>query len=218
MKTILFLALLLGGLSISQAADAPAVPAEKARDPKPLTAEQSAEYIRLVREELQVSTERNVLARLAEEHLQRAAELGALGKAEKAQWETDRAEELKDKSSNLLTNLNELTSQRLTFEIAHAPVAPTAPGNLAEKKSLSRDEFAYLTALDERLLRVRQEIATLQESARLLAAELQTNHAEEDVQRISGLVDANTFRMRQSEKEQSDIELRKLEFRALRSK
>jgi len=182
---------------------------------KPLTAENRAEYNRLAKAEVELNARLRVLGELAQEHFQRAEESKA-GAPEKSRWETDLAQELRDKSSVVLGQLNELTKQRLAFESAHAPGQPPTLGVLDDQKALTPDEFAYVTKLEERLLRVRQELIATDQAARAFYAELQTNNTPEDMQRISLRLDENARLGRLWEREQSDLELKELEFRALR--
>ncbi len=135
---------------------------------------------------------------------------------EKARWETDLAQELRGKTVGLRDQLNALTKQRLAFEAAHGPAAPQSPGALEDNKPLSADEFVYLTTLDERLVKVRQELVAVDAAAKAIHSELVTNNTPEDMQRISLLLDDNTRQARQWEREESELQLKKLEFRALR--
>ena len=89
-------------------------------------------------------------------------------------------------------------------------------GALEEGKALNADELAYVTKLDERLLRVRQELAATAEAAKNLTMQLQTNATAQAVGRVSVLLGENSLHARQWVREQSELELRKLEFRAIR--
>src|SRR5512142_465410 len=75
------------------AVPAPVLPATNSARQKAATPEESADYAAIAREELLLGAERNLLTRLAEEHLERAEQLANEGKSEKAQWETDLANE-----------------------------------------------------------------------------------------------------------------------------
>ena len=84
---------------------------------------------------------------------------------EQSRWEILLANELRNRSSLVLTQLNDVTKQRLAFETAHVamPLGAAGVGALQEGKPMNADEFAYVTRLDEHLLKVRQEMAALEE-------------------------------------------------------
>src|SRR5512133_749484 len=212
MKVMICLLLVVG--SVSAAIAAPEAVAN-APAPRVLSPEDQISYDRMVRQELELNTQVKLLGELADEHMARAEMLANAGTADKSQWEKDLAQEIRTKGAVRLAQLNDVTKQRLAFEAAHGPTPPPALGALQLPKSLNPDEFAYLTRLDERLLRARQDIAALEEASRNLQTELQTNHTEEAVGRISGMLEINARQARQSEKEASDLELKKLEFRAI---
>lgn len=199
---------------VSQAArGADAAPAGEA--PK-LSAEERAQYARWFQTEVELNTRIKLLSELTEEHLQRAEAARAVT-PDKARWENDRAQELRDKSAGVLTQLNEATRQRLAFETAHkiSDGTPTLGASI-EAKPLGPEEQAYVRNLDERLVRIRQELVQALQAGRELHAQLQTNINPENVSRVSLLLEDNTRVARQWEREQADIELRKLEFQALR--
>jgi hypothetical protein len=197
------------------AAPVPVAQATNVARRKQLSPEDRAEYARLTKAEVELSTRLKVLGELAQEHLQRAEDSKA-GAPEKSRWETDLAHELRDKSSVALEQLNTLTKQRLAFEAVHPPTASLVSAPLNEPRALTPDEFVYVTKLEERLLIVRQELVANAETARGFHAELQTNNTPEDMERISLRLDENARQSRQWEREQFDLELKQLEFRALR--
>ncbi|HWI59205.1 MAG TPA: hypothetical protein VNZ22_18400, partial [Bacillota bacterium] len=184
----------------------------------PLSPEDRASYTRLNRSELELSTQIKLLTDLADEHAKRSEEATKKEAPEKAKWEGERAAELRDKGATLLSQLNEITKQRLAFETSHSPVNPAemATGALEEGKAGNSDEFIFLTRLDESLVKTRQELLALVEATKGLHAELQTNNTVEAMTRVSALVEQNERQQRLLQREQSDLELRKLEFRALR--
>jgi hypothetical protein len=165
-----------------------------------------------------LETQTKVLNGLAEEHLSRSTDPARAGSPEKNRWEADLAQELRQKSAALLAQLNEATRQRLAFEAAHGPIAAAALGKgaLDDTKAASPDEFAYLYKVDERLLRVRQELEAVQNASKGFYAQLATNTTAEAVGRVSLLLEENGKQARQWEREEADLELRRLEFRALR--
>lgn len=184
---------------------------------KPLTAEERAEYNRLAQSEVELKAQVKLLNDLAGEHLRREEE-SRIGLPEKARWETDAGQELRDKSSKLLGQLNAVTKERVAFEAARGPDPEAALARLEERNSLSPDEMEYLMKLDDRRLRIRQEMVANDQTARALFLELQTNNSPDDMDRISRQLDENSRQSKQWEREQADLELKELEFRAVRNR
>ncbi len=184
---------------------------------KPLTAEERTNYNRLKRSEVELKAQVNLLNELAGEHFRRAEE-SRIGLPEKARWETDAGQELRQKSSQLLGQLNEATKERLAFEAAHAPDPEAALASLEDRNSLNPDEMAYLMKLDDRLVRIQQEMVANDQAAKALFLELQTNNSPDDMDRISRQLDENARQSKQWEREHADLELKELEFRALRNR
>jgi hypothetical protein len=67
------------------------------------------------------------------------------------------------------------------------------------------DELAYVAKLDERLLRVRQELVATAEVAKNLTMQLQTNATAQAVGRVSVLLGENTLHAAQWAREQSEL-------------
>ncbi len=229
MKTIFFAVLMAATLGPLRAAEeattnTPAAGSTNslapAEAPKPveLSADERAQYGRLLRAEWEFNAQLKLLGELTDQHFKSADEAARTGTSEKHQWESLLVQELRAKSSTLLAQLNESTKQRLAFEAAHvsSPASGSPVGGLEEIKALNPNELAYVTRLDERLLQVRQEMAAIDDAAKGLYSELQTNATAEAVGRISLLLDENTLRGKAWEREKSELELKKLEFRALR--
>jgi len=201
----------------AQPAPAPAAPAAPPKQ-ESLTPEEQAQYALLVRGEVQLNAQLKLLNELIDQHVQLVDSSPTVGSLEKSQWEGQLVQDLRNRSAVVLAQLNDLTKQRLAFEAAHGPrpASPPPLGALDEAKPLNADEFAYVTRLDELMLSVRQQIAGLDEEAKGLYTELQTNNAPEEMTRVSVLLDDNARRAKLWEREESQLELRKLEFRALR--
>ncbi len=184
-----------------------------------MAAEDLAYYAALNRQEAELNSQLTLLGDLEQEHRKRAAEAGKAEQAAKATWETDLAQELADKTSALKKQAEELSKQRLAFEEAHKPLSPAVHG-LRSRMTVSGqnpDEVAYLAKLDEKLWGLQQELNALQDEGNNCAVQLTTNNVPQEMARISGLLEENGRRLRQLQKEQSDLELQKLQFRALRS-
>lgn len=192
------------------------VPAGKETKRSEMTTDQRLQYAEAARTELELGAQLRLLAELAQEHLDRADDAANSANPQKSQWETDRAQELRTKSAAILGRLNQATQERLNLETTHAPAPPPVFGLLADTKALKPEELEYLLKLDERVLKTRMEIAALEEAAGKLHADLSTNSTPEVSWRFSLLFEENARRGLQLEKELSDLELKKLEFRALR--
>jgi hypothetical protein len=217
---VMFLAGLMGCLSLAENSKPASGIVPQTPDGSKATAlspDEAAQYGEMKKTELELNAKVNVLADLAEEHTKRAD--AAKNEApDKARWETDLVQELRDKASVLAKQLSEATTQRLAFEAAHSP--PPGPafglGALETTNRLNADEIAYLTNLEQRLSKVTRELAATIDASRAYSAELATNRTAEDVGRISGLLEGNGRQLRELEKEQADLDLKKLEFRAVR--
>ncbi len=195
-----------------------AAPAANPAKPVALTPDERALYTSLVRSEVELSAQLKLLTALIDDHAKRADEASKTGTPEKTKWELDLLQELRAQNSTVLAQLNDLTKQRLDFEKARAPAPPALPGigGLEQARPLNADEWTYLSKLDEALLKVRQELSATDEAAKGLQSQLLTNTTTEAVVRVSALLDENIRLAKQWERELSGLELKKLEFRALR--
>ena len=184
----------------------------------PLSPDDRAQYTALTRTELELSTKLKLLTELADLHTQRSADAMRTGTPEKTKWEADLAEELNQGKAVVLGQLNDTTKRRLAFESAHVSLPPAGAGDgaLAEGKGLNANELLFLTRIDERLAKVRQGLAASMETDKGLYGQLQTNNTAEAVGRISVQLEENAKQTRQWEREASELELKKLEFQALR--
>ena len=189
---------------------APGTPAPDAEAPKIATASADDEaYAALLRSDLEFSTQFKLLSGLAQEHRKRAEEATKADQAQKALWENDLARELSDKSEALLKQLNEVTKQRLAFEPARKNAATTAT-------RLSPQDMEFSSKLAERLDRVSQELLAARQNANAYAEGMRTNTIPYGFERAAAAFEQNSRDIRQLEHEQSDLELRRLEFQALR--
>lgn len=223
MKAYLIICL-AAGLPVfsSQAQESNPTPATTVPDvetPKIATASADEEtYVALIRSQVELSTQFKLLISLASEHRKRADEAAAASQGPKAVWETELAKELHDKSDALLQQLSEATKQRQAFEQAHRNVA-VSPGNLsaaAADARISPQEIEFIKKIDERIDRVSQDLLAARQSAATYAMQMQTNKMPYDYQQAAEVFQQNARKIRQLEQEQADVELRKLEFLALR--
>jgi hypothetical protein len=177
----------------------------------------AAYYATLTRQTFELEAQRALLNELAQELSKRAAEAPA-DQAAVAKCENDLAKELSERASAVLARLNECTKQRQAFEETHAAELPNlkANGTAGATNGPNADGIAYQAGLDDRIERARQELAAAVDQGKLYTSQLLTNKSQEEFARISGLLQDNTSHISRLEKEQSDLELRKLEYRALR--
>ena len=218
--TVCFASVLLG-LS-SQAQESTPTPATTTLDvqaPRVATTSPDEEaYVALLRSQVELSTQFKLLVSLASEHRKRADEAAAASQGPKAVWEAELAKELHDSSDALLKQLGEATKQRQAFEQAHKNVA-VSPGNFSAAAADARvrpQEIEFIKKIDERIDRVSQDLLAARQSAAAYAMQMQTNKMPYDYQQAAEVFQQNARRIRQLEQEQADVELRKLEFQALR--
>jgi hypothetical protein len=172
----------------------------------------------LLKSDLELNTQVKLLSSLAQEHRRRAEEATRADQAQKALWENDLAKELSNKSEALLQQLNEVTKERLAFEQAHKNAGVSVGGLNAVTTTtrISPQEMEFISKLDERLDRVAQELLTARQYANAEAGRIHTNTMPYGFEKAASILEQNARNIRQLEQEQSDLELRKLEFQALR--
>jgi hypothetical protein len=171
-----------------------------------------------LKSDLEFSTQFKLLSSLAQEHRKRAEEASNADQAQKALWENELAKELSDKSEAFLKQLNDMAKQRLAFEQAHKNAAVSV-GSLSAATAAARfspREIEFVSKLDERLGRVNQELLTARQYAIAYADRIRTNTTPYDFEKAASTFEQNARKIRQLEHEQADLELRKLEFQALR--
>jgi hypothetical protein len=176
--------------------------------PKQLTPEERIQYAKLAKEESELAMRRAILEELSKEHTARA-EIAREKNAEKSRWENDLAQELRTQAMALLDQLNEVTKRKLALA---GPQAPAGPDLLPQS---GPEETVFVLKLDEALLKTRQDLAALFQKEKMLHLELLTNNTPEAVARISTVLQDNSWQAYQLEQRQTDLELKKLEFRAL---
>jgi hypothetical protein len=177
----------------------------------------AANYAALNRRIIQLSAQYELLTQLAQEHRKRADE-SPHNQPPTAQWETELAKELDTKASFLLAPLNNTRKERLAFEQAHPDIVAFVLTYSLDRPANGPDseETAFTEKLEERISSVRADIAETVEAAQLYTAQLLTNSGSYDFSRVSSLLQENGNTMKQLQRELSDLELKKLEFRALR--
>jgi hypothetical protein len=224
MKEYLTVCIAAGLLAFSSQAQnstpAPVAAAPATEAPKIVTASADDEaYVALLKSEVELNSQLKLLSSLAQEHRKRAEAASAAGQAQKTLWETELAKELSDKSETVLQQLAEATKQRQAFEQAHKGTA-ASPGSLnaaTVETRISPQEVEFMSKLGERFDRVTQELLTARQYSYDYAEKMRTNTLTYDFQRAAAEFEQNARKIKQLEQEQSDLELRKLEFQALRS-
>jgi hypothetical protein len=180
-------------------------------------ADQAAYYATLNRRVVEFTAQSELLSQLSQEHKKRAQE-APRDQIAKAQWESELAKELDDKALVILGLLNNIRKERLTFEQAHADLLSSIPPNSPARESNTRnlDEAVFMAKLEERLAAVQQEVAEAMDAGMVYTAQLQTNTRSADYSRITSLLQDNGNTVKRLQKEAANLELKKLEFRALR--
>jgi len=154
-----------------------------------------------------------LLGELVKEHIVKREQARALDQTDKTNWEDGLIQELRARITVLMKGLavgNE--TQPATNQ---GPIRPL-PKALQGTNGVNRGEAAYLAALDSRIAQVRQEFASTMEASGTYALELQTNNTPDSVATISRLLEVNRRDARTLERELADLELRKLEFDAIK--
>lgn len=178
-----------------------------------LNPEDSARYVTMKIDEARLETQLKLLTDLADEHLKRS-EAAKSERLESEKWETACSQELRDRAVAVTRQLNEAAKARLAFEEGHLP--PITPSVGLGGPGADPNELAYVARLDKRFIAVTAEWLAALEKGRTLVMQLGTNRVPEEVSRIADLLNESTREARELEKEQADLELRKLEFRAIR--
>lgn len=153
----------------------------------------------------------NLLAQLTQEHRKRADEAAAANQADRAHWEYDLVNQLDAKASDLLGRPN--------MPALAESLSNSVPGSTAGEPAvtaLNADERAYLAKLQERLEEVRREIATLNTQAAYLAQQASTNALSYGYSSVGEQLQENGRELNQVQRERATLELKQLEFWALR--
>lgn len=179
--------------------------------------DERARYMMLGRRELELNTRFKLLSELGNEFQVRAEAARGTNRADLAEWESVRSKELMDRAASELTELNATTKQRQAIEDARRIVVPdpAVPEAIATN-TVTPDEAAYFAKLEERMWELEKDLQVVLEEGKVFAAELATNNTPEDIGRISLQLDENGRAVRRVRRDIADLELRKLQFRALR--
>jgi hypothetical protein len=144
-----------------------------------------------------------LLKEMIEEHQRRAADSTQKGLSEKAKWETDLVTELQEKNGRVQKSIEQASQPSSgTNELK------TAAGDVDE-------QLVFVSTLESRLEQLHQELAAAMEDSRVLSMQIGTNKAPEDIGAASQVLGENQRLVKELQKELLDLELRKLEFRAI---
>lgn len=178
--------------------------------------DEQARYLAISKREIELQTQLRVLTELSQLHTGRGEAAQRANRQDLAGWERELSREMSDRAAQTLTQLASVTRERAGMEDAKLVVVPLA-ASLSRTNTVNPEEAAYLAKLHERMLATEQELTGLANLGRQFVAELQTNTLPQDIERISLQLEGNGREVRQVQKEMSDLELRRLEFRAARS-
>lgn len=152
-----------------------------------------------------------LLKDLAQEHSNRAAQAAVSNQVERVKWETELAGEFQAQSARLLKVMDQMTKMQNGSE-----AAPLGAGGAGEVKGVTDEEIEFLAKLEEKRLQVDHELDSTLEQSRFNAMQLATNNLPENVQKIAFIEEENQRYIRNLQKEQSDLDLKRLEYRAIR--
>ena len=122
---------------------------------------------------------------------------------EKAKWETDLVNELQEKSARLQKSIGQ------------------ASGAWPEAKDLKAgagevdEQLIFVSTVESRLEQLQQELSAAVENNSLLSIQIVTNKPPDDMAAMISSLGESQRLVNQLQREQLDLELRKLEFRAI---
>jgi hypothetical protein len=152
---------------------------------------------------LALSGQALLLKEMVQEHRRRAADLTEKSQGEKAKWETDLVNDLQEKSVRLQKSIDQTTQ----------PWART--NELRAAAGDVDDQLLFLTTVEARQEQIRLEVAAALDDGRVLAMRIGTNKVPEDFAGMSLVLSENQKFLSELQREQLDLELRRLEFRAI---
>jgi len=145
-----------------------------------------------------------LLKEMLHEHQGRAAELKQKNENDKAKWEAELVNELQDKNARVQKSIDQMSQS--------GPAAKDLRTGAADVD----DELVFVSTVEARLEQLHQELSAAIEDSRFLSTQVATNKTPEDIGAMSAVLSDNQRLVKELEKEQLNLELRKLEFRAIR--
>jgi small-conductance mechanosensitive channel len=143
-----------------------------------------------------------LLKELIQEHQKRAADSTQKNLSEKAKWETELVTELQEKSGRVQKSIEQVSQS------ASATNDLKAAGDVDE-------QLVFVSTLEARLEQLHQELAATIEQSRVLSMQIGTNKSPDEIGSASLVLGENQRLVKELQKELLDVELRKLEFRAI---
>ena len=145
----------------------------------------------------------SLLKELVQEHQQRASDLTKNNQSEKAKWETDLVAELQQRSAQIQKNIDQGAQTGSATNVLKAAGGSTD------------DQLVFESTLETRLEQVGQELSAAIEDSRVLSSQIATNKAPENLEGMTFVLDQNQRAVKELQREHLDLELRRLEFRAI---
>jgi hypothetical protein len=179
--------------------------------------DQAGYYAMLNRRVIEYKAQSELLSQLAQEHKKRA-EGTAPDQTAKVQWENELARELTGRSAVVAGMADQVQKERVAFEQTHPDLVASLqqPAPAPAANTPNTDEILFFNKIEERLSELQQDIANALDAGKVLTAQLHTNTGSFEYSRIASVLQQNDNALRQLQKEERDLELRRLEFRALR--
>ena len=144
-----------------------------------------------------------LLAEMTQEHQKRSADLTQKNQSEKAKWETDLVNELQEKSA------------RVQKSIGQASGAGPGGKDLKAGGGEVDDQLVFVSTVESRLEQLQQELSAAVENNSLISMQIATNKPPDDMAAMISSLGESQRRVNELQREQLDLELRKLEFRAI---
>jgi hypothetical protein len=151
-----------------------------------------------------LNAQTSLLKEMLQEHQSRAAELTQKDQGEKAKWETELVNELQEKIGRLQKSIDQRSHP-----------GPAANGSNAVGGE-GDEQVVFMATVDSHLEQLRQELSAAIADTQALGLRIATNKMPEEIAATSVALGDNQRIVRELQREQLDLELRKLEFRAIR--
>jgi hypothetical protein len=144
-----------------------------------------------------------LLSEMLQEHQKRATEFTQKNQTERAQWESELVNELQQKRARVQKSIDQATQP--------------SPGTSDLKAAATNvdDQIVFISTVEARLDEIRQQLSAAIEDSRVLSVQVGTNRAPEDFAGLSLVLGENQKVVKELQREGLDLELRKLEFRAI---
>jgi hypothetical protein len=159
---------------------------------------------------LELNLELRFFKDLAQEHRERSSRAKVDAKTELSDWEANLTREFEARAAAAEKTLSEInpsgTSETNRIKGSTA--------NLTNH--LTGDEIVYLDRIQERLSQVDQELGNAMETSKAMAFQMQTNNVVDYGVVLSNGMQENARDIRNLQRERADLELKQLEFRAMR--